>query len=270
MTGTRVKVLLAALLLCGFAAVPTAPASAAPGDLCADQVAATRALQARIAAHNATPHQFKLPDQAAALDAFNAEAAALNVQKAAVLARAQACVEAMAALADTDATAMDLAPVPADVRAAIEAARAKLPAVRPLYDVLREYHPGPAGTLVLKGQPKPEPGAPDPAYPAGSGRTYGRSATGGPAASPSRIVPLAEIVNMPGFTGLTAQNMYAVIRAPLNYQWLSWSAQRSARSRSVALMEGVDPRWQAAQVALHDRIRQQLQGIIASLLSSQG
>jgi hypothetical protein len=81
----------------------------------------------------------------------------------------------------------------------------------------------------------------------------GRNASGGSAVSPDHIVPLAEIVNMPGFTRLSPQNMDVVTRAPVNFPWLSWPANLSKQSRSVAAMTGVDPVWQAAHLGRDPR-----------------
>jgi hypothetical protein len=113
-------------------------------------------------------------------------------------------------------------------------------------------------------------GAPDPAYPTSTGRTFGTNAAGGSAASPDHIIPLAEIVNMPGFTRLKAEYMYVVTRAPVNYQWLSRGANSAKQSRSVAGMSGVDPVWQAEQIALEQEVRAKLQDIINKLLTIQG
>ncbi len=273
-----------------LAVLPATPASAAPQDLCAGPVAAVEAIQAEIAAHNAKPHTFRIPGQEAAYAAYNAEAARLNQEKATAAANLQSCIEAMEALLAVGLNSPDVNPPPQDTATAINNAKQQLPStwkpatgpnpsgywrtkgtsVRPLFDALRKGNPGDLGDVTLQGRPRPTAGTPDPAYPPGSGRVIGTNAAGNPGVSPDHIVPLAEIVNMPGFTRLNAQNMYLVSRAPVNLQWLSYSANLSKSSRSVALMSGVDAQWQADQVALENQVRQQLQDIINKLLKSQG
>ena len=282
--------LLAPLALCVWLAAPAAPADAAPEDLCSAQVAAAQALEARIEAHNAQPHVFEVPRQAAEAAAYDAEAAELNAEKATTAANLQTCLDAMDALAGAGVGAPQLKPVPEDVRSALDQAKKGIPddwkppaapapgrnwrtkgtPVRPLYDILRRGNPGDVGNATLQGRPRPLAGTPDPAYPSGSGRAIGTNADGESAVSPDHIVPLAEIINMPGFTKLSPQNMYVVTRAPVNLQWLSFKANLSKSSRSVAGMSGVDPQWQAEQVELENQIREQLQDIINKLLRSQG
>jgi hypothetical protein len=282
---------VAAVVLCAWLLVPAAPAVAAPEDLCSAQVAAAKALQARIAAHNAKPHVFQLPRQAAALAAYNAEATQLEAERATANANLQACLEAMVALAAAGVSSTDLRAVPPDTRTALDQAKKQIPAgwqpptppaagqrwqvpkgtlARPLYDILRKGNPGDLGDVRLRGQSRPKVGDPDPAYPRSSGTTIGGNADGDPKVSPDHIVPLAQIINMPGFVKLSPQNMYAVTRAPLNLQWLSFKANLSKSSRSVASMSGVDPQWQADQVRLEQQVAQQLQEIINKLLKSQG
>jgi hypothetical protein len=139
--------------------------------------------------------------------------------------------------------------------------------LRHLFDALRAGNPGRIRNAVLKGKPRPPPGAPDPAYP---GETFQTRASGLSKASPDHIIPLAEIVNMPGFTKLRAEYMYVVTRAPINFQWLSERANLSKQSKSVAAMSGVDPTWQAEQVRLQNEVRARLQDVINKLLRIQG
>jgi hypothetical protein len=283
--------IVAAFVLCLSLAAPGTPAVADPQDLCTDQIAALQAVNTQIEAHNAAPHVFTIPDQQAAANAYNAEAQQLNAARDAAEANLQGCTDAMEALANADNTTADLPAVPDNVKSQIEAAKKQIPdswqppappsagknwrvppdsPIRPLFDVLRKNNPGPLGTATLRGSPRPAAGATDFAYPASSGRVFGANDAGVAKASPDHIIPLAQIVNLPNFTKLSAQNMYAVTRAPLNYQWLSWSANTSKQSRSVAFMTGVDPGWQASQVQLENEVLAQLQNIINQLLKSQG
>ena len=233
---------------------------------------------------------FQLPRQAAALAAYNAEAEALNAQRVAAKAGLEACLDAMEALAAASETSLDINAVPERDRLAVENAKKLVPStftpppsppvgknwtakgtpLQPLYDVLRMGNPGNVGNATLRGSPRPQVGDRDPAYPASSGRTFGRNAAGESAASPDHIIPLAEIVNMRGFTELKPEYMYVVTRAPINYQWLSRGANSSKQSRSVAGMSGVDPAWQEEQIALEQQVRTQLQDIINKLLTIQG
>jgi hypothetical protein len=274
------------VVLIGFGA----PAAATPASLCSVQTAALLSLQQRIAAHNAKPHVFQVPRQAAALAAYNAEAARLEAEKATVTANLRTCIEAMQALADSARTTLELQPVPTDTRAKIIDAKGKIPAnwsprpppplgknwtvkgsaVEPLFEALRSGNPGRVGNVTLRGEPRPTIGARDPAYPASSKRVFGTNADGDSKASPDHIIPLAQIVNMPGFTRLSPENMYVVTRAPVNFQWLSDSANKSKQSRSVAGMSGADPTWRADQFALAEQVRKQLQDIIDKLLKIQG
>jgi hypothetical protein len=275
-----------------FLLVPASPAAASPERLCAAQIAAVEAVQARIRVHNAKPHVFQVPRQAAAAAAYGAEAAALDAEQAAAIAQAQACIEAMTALEDAGGSSVGLEPPSATDRARIDEAIQRIPPdwkplpspapgqnwrvprnspVRPLFDALRRGNPGDVGNVRIRGVPRPSIGATDPAYPAGAGRVFaGPNARGQSKASPDHIIPLAEIINMPGFIRLNAVNMYAVSRAPLNYQWLSWTSNTSKQSHSVAGMSGVDPSWQAVQVRLENEVRRQLQDLINKLLKSQG
>jgi hypothetical protein len=279
-------VLLGLTLLTGGAAV--APAVAQPAGACAAQQAAVADLEARIDAHNAQPHVFELPDQQAAYDAYNAEAASLNAEKAGVAAKLQSCLEAMETLADGSNTSLTIRPLPDSTRQRLDQAKAKVPAnwtpapapaaggnwqvartdpARDVYRILREENPGRnVGNATLQGSPRPAAGARDPAYP---GRVIGRFPSGQSKVHADHIIPLAEIVNMPNFMKLSSENMWAVTRAPINLQWLSARANLSKSAKSVAAMDQVDPAWQASQVALQNRVRQQLQDTINKLLASQ-
>ncbi|SBT44452.1 hypothetical protein [Micromonospora narathiwatensis] len=284
--------LLVLVLACAFLVLPGAPASAAPADLCAEPLAALLGVDAKIKAHNAKPHLFTLPRQQGAYAAYNAEAAKLNAELAKAKARINACIEAMKTLEDTAAGSPELTrPRPADLKAIGDATKQvpagwqppappapgkhwRVPpssAVRPLYRVLRDLSPPDFRNVSLRGQPRPPIGARDPAYPASSGHTIGGPNTNGlSAVSPDHIIPLAEIIHMPGFLRLSPQNMYQVVNARVNLQWLSYKSNLSKSSRSVAGMSGVDPQWQASQLQLESAVRKQLRDTIGQLLRSQG
>jgi hypothetical protein len=263
------------------------PVVAAPEDVCASLAAALQSVEQQIDQHNAQPHDFEIPDQAAAAAAYDAEAAELNAAQATALANVNECLEAMSTLvADNPAVSLD--PPTDAVRQNLLNAQAKIPnewvpppspaagknwrvpkgtPPRELYDLLRAGNPRQLGTTALQGTPRPAVGATDPAYP---GRSFGTAAGGLSAASPDHIITIAEQISMPGFVKLTPDGMYVVTRAPLNFQWLSFKANLSKSSRSAAAMSGVDPRWQAQQVQLEADVRAQLQEVIDKLLRSQG
>lgn len=287
-----VVTVLAAAVLCALLFVhagssPAAVAATAPGNHCSVQQAALDAVQERINAHNAEPNVFELPRQAAQAAAYDARAARLNAEQEAAIAQLEACLAAIDALEGPGRNGPAL-PAPTErTLTAIETALKQVPAgweppppptdgkkwqvpadspVRPLYDALRRNNPGNLGATNLQGTRRPSTGASDPAYP---GRTIGANRQGGPAVSPDHIIPLAELLHLPGFLDLTPENMYLVVHAPLNLQWLSYPANWSKSSRSVASMSGVDPRWQAKQIELENQVRDELREVIDLLLESQ-
>ncbi|WP_327333122.1 hypothetical protein [Streptomyces anulatus] len=278
---------MAALVLC---TAPPAVASS-PTELCAPQYAAAQAVQARIKTHNAQPHRFT-PQQSGAFAAYNAEAKALNTENAKAVAAYTACFQAMMAMLDaTGAGSMNLKDLTPTKRTQIDDAKRRLGTgwtappppkpgknwrvpksslARPMYDALRAGNPGNLPYTYLKGGTKLTVGQPDPAYPASSRRVIMPNARGNPKISADHIVPLAELMQMRGFTKLSAENMFIISRAPINFQWLSSAANLSKQSRSAAAMTGVDPKWQASQVTLENETRKKLQDIIDQLLKGQG
>jgi hypothetical protein len=83
-------------------------------------------------------------------------------------------------------------------------------------------------------------------------------------------VPKVEIMYLPRFTELTPENMWLVLNAPVNLQWLPTVVNaKNKNSRSAADMQGVDPQWQDEQVALQDEKRRELTELIAQLADSQ-
>ncbi|WP_280687372.1 hypothetical protein [Kitasatospora sp. GAS204B] len=281
------------LLLLASPLVSAAPAGAAtPQDICAPQYAAAQDVRAQIAAHNAQPHEFIVPREQAAADAYDAEAAALRTKQDQATAAYTACFNAMMALADAAGTG-DLnfkEPTPAK-RAEIQNGKQRVGSgwtpppppraganwqvpknspMRPLFDALRKDNPGSVPYDYFKGGTKLTAGAPDPAYPASSGRLIEAGPNGRLKISADHIVPLSELVQMRGFTKLSADNMFIISRAPLNFQWLSAASNLSKQSRSAAFVTGADPRWIASQQALENDVRSKLQAAIDQLLQSQG
>jgi hypothetical protein len=287
--------LLTALLTTIFfvAAGPATPAVAAESDSaqCSAQVAAVEQNQQRIGAHNAEPHEFEVPRQEAQAAAYDAEAAQLNAAEATAEANLTTCERAISALTDARPGSKPIKTPTPDKLSKIGNAKADLPPdwkpqpappegknwtvpktdpARKLFEALRdspdtEY----LGDSTLQGQPRPQIGDPDPAY---DGQTIAATKTlpAQPAVSPDHIVPLAEIINMPGFVRLSPENMYRVVNAPLNMQWLSRTANQSKQSRSVLGMKRVNPEWQQQQDALQQQKRAELLDTIQEMLESQG
>lgn len=274
-----------------------APAAQAADDPCAAQLAVLDQIQGQIDVHNAKPHVFVIPEQEAELAAYDAEADQLNAAKAEARSNLQTCADTLGALADQDRSSAPLKPPSDYQRDKIDNLKKQIPSnfqpytapdgegywrvppkARPLYKALRQDNPGRnLGSPDLQGEPMPKVGDPDPFFGAPD-PVYGPYGTIGarsslnptePAVTADHIVPLAEMINIPGFMDLTADNMYMITRAPLNFQWMSQEANFAKSSRDVELMEDADPAWVDQQVALHDRVRGQLEEIIQKLLASQ-
>jgi hypothetical protein len=278
-------------------------ANSQPSMRCLPQMAQLRQVHSQIQSHNAQPHVFQLPRQAAQLQTYNAEATQLQAAQSQAVAALDACRAEVEALARQQLTALeelaDKRPgsmshqttAPPSQRAKLEAAIRDLrPNFKPrpppppgalwrvppgtpqraVYDILRTDNPGKSlpPTATLQGTPRPRIGDPDPRLP---GRTIQpkRRNPAEPDVTGDHIVPLAQIVNMPGFMRLTPDNMWAVVRAPLNLQWMSMRTNSSKSSRIVAGMSGADPAWKASQEALRRRIEPKLQDLINRLLASQ-
>jgi hypothetical protein len=287
-----VAVLLAVFCLLVSGSTPALAAPKKNQNPCLSQTARILAIHAEITAHNSRPHVFQLPQQQAAYQAYNAEAATLNQERVQAKQSFEACISAATSLTDADQSSLPLDTTPPKERLdKIIAAKRLIPpnwkpsgpdangywrvdkndAARALFDALRDGNPRSRfPNVILKNTSRPGKNDLDPAYPAHSGRVIGvNPKSGNVAATADHIIPLAEIINTPGFMRLTPQNMYMVTRAPVNFQWLSYSANYSKSSRSVALMSGVDSSWQSAQVVLEREVRAKLTEIIAKLLASQ-
>lgn len=274
---------------------PPPPPELVPPPECQTQHAALLTIKQQIDAHNARPHRFRLPAQAAPAAAYDAEAAQLNTAQQTALESLDICLRnaaqarALAALAGVDPDGPPMpTTAPTNTRQKLEDARRNIPSnwtppppppagkpwrvdksspLRPVYDVLRDRNPAAIGDVPLRGVPRPRADDPDPAFP---GSTIGRRPKGSVNVSPDHIVPLAELVQMPGFTLLSPDNMYAVANAPLNLQWMSGTANLQKTSRSAADILGADPQWKATQGELENEVRGRLQALIAFLVFSQG
>ena len=265
--------------------VAAAPATAAQP--CDAQYQSFLDIQKQIRSHNAEPRTFTLPAQQAAYDAYNARAAKLNSQIKTTRTNYTNCVAAIKALTDNqDIPAPDAATI-----TKIKDAAAKIPTgytppalqkptrstttvvvaaeLQPLYDALDDGNLQPAAEATLQSVSKPTVGDRDAAYSAKSGRTIVKAPDGKVAVTVDRVVPLARLLSVEGFTKLSAESMYYVSRAPLNLQWLSRNASLSRVSGSVAAVTGADETWFDKQIDLQTGIEQKLVTLIAQLIASE-
>ena len=286
MTRRRCPAILAVLvLLMAMVSGLVQPALAhADGQGCPAQVAALDDNQARIAEHNARgggpgPPEIVIP--------YNREAAQLNAEKDALVASLQACQLAIGKLRDNGPAPKALKPtVLSDLGKAAAAARPqwtsptppvklgdgrvtvpKDHALRPVWDVVKNQVTPlkPYPNVPLQGERRPSVGDSHP-----SGYTVGSKPNGAPAVSADHIVPKVEILYLPRFLELTPENMWEVLNAASNLQWLPSEVNtRNKNSKSAADMQDVDPDWQKEQVALQDRKRRELTDMIAQLADSQ-
>ncbi|SIS04542.1 hypothetical protein [Williamsia sterculiae] len=283
-----VVMLLLALLL----PLSTGVSAAAPdGDqqfgFCAAQRQRVAEASRKTDEHNARPHDFLLPDQQGAYDAYNAEAAAGNAENAAARSALLKCLQAISQLTGQGTSGYDVSPVSPEARRVITSLQQLTPVpagwtpptvpsgqrwtvpgnspVRPYYDVLRRGNPPTTtATTTFQGIPRPRAGDPDPAFP---GRSIGGTSSL-PKVSADHIVPLSEIVNLPGYAALTPTDMYVVSRAPLNLQWLSQRANVAKNSGLARRVVGADEAWVEEQDRLYTSVREQLIALISQLNGS--
>lgn len=273
-------------------------ASAAPGgapvaspstDPCAAQLQAANDLENRISAHNGQPHTFTLPDQQAAYDAYNSEAAQLNGEKNTAVANLQSCGDLVKKLLNNGSVKpptqdqinriqQGVDSVPSGFAAPATPPKSAgqvtvVPQLTQLYRALRSGNPGTTqsiGNVPFQGKGWPSVGSPNPAYPIGSGKLIQAGRFGNPAISADHIVPLAEILYLPGFLKLPPALMYQVVRAPVNLQWLSTPENIAKSSGTAARISGADPQWVNQQLNLQNSARDQLTDLIKQLLGTLG
>lgn len=80
----------------------------------------------------------------------------------------------------------------------------------------------------------------------------------------ARIITLAEILYIPGFTELTPEQMSRVAYTPFNMQWVSRPVYWMQSGRSAQWLRGVDRDYQANQVALEEGVRAKLRHVVAT------
>ncbi|MBJ7287759.1 hypothetical protein [Williamsia sp.] len=291
MTMTARVVLAVATVIVFLLGVPAQSAFAAPdpaADICRVPIAQADADAARRDAHNARPHLFEIPAQQAASNAYDAEAAEINAD----LARdrealrqcdetvrrlldagkstytpdtgskgAQAQIARIAALPTVSSTWVPPSPPAAPRRMTVP----KDSPIRGVYDILRDENPGDLGDPTFQGEPKPSVGDPDPAF---GGQTI-REVNGLPDVAADHIVPLAELVQLPGFSRLTPENQWLVAHAPLNFQWMSRRANTAKNSGYAGRIKNADPKWVEEQDELQRTTRATLLELIATLIAAQ-
>ncbi|OBF70133.1 hypothetical protein A5750_24980 [Mycobacterium sp. 852002-51613_SCH5001154] len=281
-----VFVLAAVLFLFGLTggmSVATGAAAPGPPQGCESQQGALDSVNAEIARHNAQPHDFVVPREQAAADAYDAEAAQLNARGSQAQANLNNCAAAIAKLADHGTL-----PRPSQDRIdKINAAKAGLPPgyappappprnslggvavappMQPVFKQLRQKGPWP-DDLILQGQAKPGVGTPDPAR-NGAPIPGMASDPSRPAVVVDHIVPIAQLMYVPGFLNLPAEYMYVVANSPRNLQWLSAYANGMKNSDSIARIGDADPKWVQEQIQLENDTRATLQDLINQLLTT--
>jgi len=250
---------------------------------CTAQDGALADVEGRILEHNT--HKSPVPVPPSVAGPFNAEAAQLTAEKVSLLNAKNSCV--VATLRTGGPPPAGLSPTQkANVANGTTAARPQSadpgPVVRtpsgrvtipsghplfPLWKVVRAMDTPmrPYPDIPLQGIPRPPIGYKHP-----SGYDVVDDGRGNPAVSPDHIVPKVEILYLPRFLELTPENMWEVINAPLNLQWLPrYVNEQLKNSRSAADMKGVDPTWQQQQHELQDRKRRELTILIGELADTQ-
>jgi hypothetical protein len=273
------RALVAAVALVATA-VPSALAAADEG-LCDDEVAAAGQVEALVRAHNARLGPGPYPPAIAR--PFNAEANDLRLRRDAADKVMAACLLTDRLLTGEaggppvklpttemvqkmqDATRNLNPDRPRSGQSADKGGYGKSADLVPLYDVVRPIRHD-FGDVQLQGRNQPKENDPDPAY---SGKTIQRAKGGGPAVSVDHIVPLYEIFERPGFLRLSPENMYLVVNAPINLQWLSFRANNSKGSRSMAYVSGVDDAFWSEQIQLEANALSRLDRLIQHLLATQ-
>ncbi len=285
-------VLLAAVLgLALMMAPPRAradPDDSIDGQSCTAQIQALDGVHQRIDQHNSQNNQFTIPDQQAEADAYQADANALRAEQESDVSALDSCQAAIQSLNQAG-------PIPKPRQSSLNNIQAGkdgipkgyvvpgvpplkengdvqvTPELRPLYEALRALTPsGNFDNSALQGEPKPQIGDPDPSmHPGGGGLIQANpDYPQRPNVQVDHVVPLAEILYIPGFTNLTPEQMYAVVNTRMNLQWLSGPANAAKGSGSVASMVNVDPDWWRDQLKLEAQVLTQLTGLIAQMQQS--
>lgn len=273
-----VVALLVAILVfaIGLMAAPAAQADMTKLDICPDLFAAEASHDQRSAHHNSYKPN---PYDHAAVDAYNAEANALNAERAVLQERDRGCVDAVRRINDANPGGPSFRSPSADrirdvdtqrqivVRSGwsptplrgvneMERARHLVPKeLTGLYREIRKDNPPSAktiGDVPLNGLPRPRGKDTNPAYPY---EEYGFHKDGKtPKVSADHIVPLAALIQMPGFKDLNARNMLIVASTPANFQWLGSGPNSGKSSGSpIRLLPKAASDWVQKQIAPQTR-----------------
>jgi hypothetical protein len=280
-------VLALAIALSTLVAAYAAPVASADEAACPAQLAALQGTLAKIDEHNARalPGGVGPPE---IVRPYNREADQLDAERAANLQRLQACATVTNKL---QAGGPPTKPLGERALDSLRQAKAQVPAgwtaprplptlgtritippdspIKPLWDAVNKQKSPqyPYPDVALQGTPRP---ASTDIHASQPWKRIGTNAKGGPAVSADHIVPKVEIMYLPRFTELTPENMWQVLNAPLNLQWLPTAVNaKNKNSRSAADMQGVDPLWQKRQVELQGDKRRELTELIAQLADTQ-
>ncbi|MGA5543611.1 hypothetical protein ACPCIR_17295 [Mycobacterium sp. NPDC051198] len=274
-------------------AAPAAYALTTKMDICPELLAAEDSHDQRRSQHNSYQPN---PLDHAAVDAYNAEAEAQNAERAVLQQRDRGCVEAVRLINEANPGGPAFAaPSPAKLRD-VETQRqgvaqsgwspGPLPGVKDmdrarhlvpkelsgLHREIRKDNPPSAkeiGDMPLNGTPRPGGTDTNRAYP---DQTYGFHADGKtPKVSADHIVPLAALIQMPGFKDLNARNMMIVATTPANLQWMGSGPNSGKSSGSpLRLLPKADSAWVGEQITLQTQKMTDMQNLINALLVSQG
>ncbi|MGV0654936.1 hypothetical protein ABQE48_13810 [Mycolicibacterium thermoresistibile] len=264
---------LAAMLALGLqqpVAHAEPPPSRALAEACPAQRAALEQVNAEIRAHNAKPHVFVLPRQAAESAAYDAEAHDLNARGTVAQNNLNKCMDVAVKLL-SGLSGAKWNPTPPGLNQMAKRAHRAAPnrqkEVEKLIDFLDEQAQNYDDEWRrLQELDKPEVGSADPARP---GQSVGSSTDGEPQVTPDLIVPLSDILKMPRALDLNADSLWMVTMTPSNRQWVSNQGAMARRSDSVAAVSGASDEWLQAQLDLLDQVRSQLAGLIKELADSQ-
>lgn len=83
---------------------------------------------------------------------------------------------------------------------------------------------------------------------------------------PARIIPISELVTIPGIEQLSSDQLPYLAHTPVNLQWMSRPVYWLQRGRSAAALGSrVDAGWQEDQVRLEDNVRATLHRVVAAV-----
>ncbi|WP_139245880.1 hypothetical protein [Geodermatophilus amargosae] len=105
----------------------------------------------------------------------------------------------------------------------------------------------------LQGQPRPSANDPNPAR--ADHRPLGLNGRGLSKVSPDHIIPLVELIQLPGFLKLSPENMLRVINSPVNLQWLPTGVNQGMAHDGALRVANPDMAWVFKQLTLRGTTR---------------